>query len=204
MAGGDILGRSPHAPAPSVPMTGHRRLELERKTWIEPARQPITCADMTQEANPYLRDAVLTASPEQLQLMLYDGAIRFARLGMKGIEEQNWEQCFDGFSRAQQIVLELLNSLNHDVDRQLCSRVAGIYNFVYRKLVEACSLRSVAPAQDAVGLLEYQRETWLLLIERLKQERAGAAPLEPAREPRSDRSDGDLAAAGYGTLCVEG
>jgi len=159
---------------------------------------------MSQETNPYLRDAVLTASPEQLQLMLYDGAIRFTRLGMKGIEDQNWEQCFNGFSRAQQIVLELLNALNHDVDRELCSRMAGIYNFIYRKLVEACSLRDLTPAQDAVGLLEYQRETWVLLIERLKQEHGGAAAAEPARGPRSEPADGDLAPAGYGTLCVEG
>lgn len=159
---------------------------------------------MSQEANPYLRDAVLTASPEQLQLMLYDGAIRFARLGMKGLEEQNWEQCFNGFSRAQQIVLELLNALNYDVDRELCLRMAGVYNFIYRKLVEACSLRDLTAARDAAGLLEYQRETWLLLIERLKNERAGAAPAETAREPRPEPADGDLAAAGYGTLCVEG
>ncbi len=159
---------------------------------------------MSQEANPYLRDAVLTASPEQLQMMLYDGAIRFTRQGMKAIEEQNWEECFNGFNRAQRVVLELLNALNHDVDRQLCSRMAGIYNFIYRSLVEACTHRDLVPARDALGLLEYQRDTWVLLIERLKQERGEEASAEPASSASPTQARSELAAAGYGTLCVEG
>lgn len=159
---------------------------------------------MGQEANPYLRDAVLTASPEQLQLMLYDGAIRFTRRGMQAIEEQDWEECFNGFNRAQRIVLELLNGLNYDVDRELCTRTAGIYNFIYRKLVEACTRRDLAPARDALGLLEYQRETWVLLIERLKQERAGSAAAEAASGPQPPQVQNDLASADYGMLCIEG
>jgi flagellar protein FliS len=159
---------------------------------------------MSQEANPYLRDAVLTAGPEQLQLMLYDGAIRFTRQGIKGIEEQKWEQCFNGFNRAQRIVLELLNGLNYEVDRELCTRTAGIYNFIYRKLVEACTQRELLPANDALGLLEFQRETWLLLMEKLRGDRADApqpqaTPAEPAKS-----HDENLAGAGYGTLCFEG
>jgi flagellar secretion chaperone FliS len=159
---------------------------------------------MSQDINPYLRDAVLTASREQLQLMLYDGAIRFTRQGIKGLEDQDWEQCFNGFNRAQRIVLELLNGLNHEVDRELCSRMAGIYNFIYRKLVEACSLRNAVPANDALGLLEFQRETWVLLMEKLKQEQAGSVHAEPAAQTGAGNPEADLAEAGYGTLCVEG
>lgn len=159
---------------------------------------------MSQDANPYLRDAVLTASPEQLQLMLYDGAIRFTRQGLKGVEDQDWEQCFDGFNRAQRIVLELLNSLNYDVDADLCKRVAGIYNFIYRKLIEACSNRDVVAGRDALGILEFQRETWVMLLERLKRERAGQAPAANAVVLQSEPVDDLSAQAGYGTLCVEG
>lgn len=158
---------------------------------------------MSRELNPYLRDAVLTASPEQLQLMLYDGAIRFTRQGLKGIEEQNWEQSFNAFNRAQQIVLELLNGLNYDVDRELCTRMASIYNFIYRKLIEACTHRECMAAKDALGLLEFQRETWVLLIERLRQERAGVNSSQPADAPPPKKTD-PMASVGYGTLCIEG
>jgi flagellar secretion chaperone FliS len=159
---------------------------------------------MSQEANPYLRDAVLTASPEQLQLMLYDGAIRFTRQGIEAVEKQDWEQCFNGFNRAQRIILELLNSLNYEVDADLCKRVAGIYNFLYRKLVEACSNRDSVPARDALGILQFQRETWVMLLEKLKQERGRQAQPVAAVALPSGPAEEEAAAVGYGTLCVEG
>lgn len=158
---------------------------------------------MSREPNPYLRDAILTASPEQLHLMLYDGAIRFTRQGIKAIEEKSWEQCFNSFNRAQQIVLEMLNSLNYDVDRELCKRMASIYNFIYRKLIEACSSRELQAANDALGLLEFQRETWLMLMDRLKQERSGANSSQ-AGIAQSSKSGEETAVPSYGTLCVEG
>ncbi|MGQ9649178.1 MAG: flagellar export chaperone FliS [Phycisphaerae bacterium] len=158
---------------------------------------------MNREPNPYLRDAILTASPEQLQLMLYDGAIRFTRQGIKALQDKNWEQCFNSFNRAQQIVLEMLNSLNYDVDRDLCKRMASIYNFIYRKLIEACSSRELQAANDALGLLEFQRETWLMLIERLKQERSGVNSSQ-AGDAQSAKPGEETAVPSYGTLCVEG
>jgi flagellar secretion chaperone FliS len=128
---------------------------------------------MENPSNEYLRNAVLTASPEQLQLMLYDGAIRFSRQGIDGTQRKNWEDAFNGFSRAQRIVLELINGLNYEVDRELCTRMAGLYNYIYRKLVEASVHRDIERGNEAVKLLEYQRETWLLLLEKLRQERTG-------------------------------
>jgi flagellar protein FliS len=155
---------------------------------------------MATAPNEYLRNAVLTATPEQLLLMLYDGAIRYARQGLEGIENRDWEKAFLGFSRAQKIMLELLNSLNYDVNRELCTRVAGLYNYIYRHLVSACAERSVSAAKEALRFLEYQRETWVMLIDKLRSERAA----EPAvcREPvgaAHGSSNGD-----YGSLSIEG
>lgn len=155
---------------------------------------------MANASNEYLRNAVLTASPEQLHLMLYDGAIRFTRQGIEGIEKSQWEKAFTGFSRAQKIVLEMLNSLNYDIDRDLCTRMAGLYNYIYRHLVQACSERSVAAGQEALKFLEYQRETWVMLIEKLRQERAGSAKSAQATLG-SEQSEADSAC---GTLCLEG
>lgn len=106
--------------------------------------------------------------------MLYDGAIRFLKQGIQGVEASRLDEAFEGFSRTQKIVLELLNSLNYDVDRVLCTRMASIYNFIYRKLVDASLNRDVKQAREALGLLEYQRETWVLLMDKLRQERGGA------------------------------
>jgi len=161
---------------------------------------------MEKASNEYLRNAVLTASPEQLHLMLYDGAIRFAKQGIEGIRSQNWEQAFNGLTRAQKIILEMTNSLNYDVDAQLCSRMAAIYSFIYRKLVDASVQRSADIAQEALGLIEYQRETWVLLLDKLQQERVEAdaaldkAPGSFAEPPRESAVDPNV----YGTLSVEG
>ena len=153
---------------------------------------------MDEAPNQYLKDAILTAPPEQLQLMLYDGAIRFIRQGLKGLESRQWDQSFEGFSRAQKIVIELLNSLNYEVDRALCTQMASLYNFVYRKLLDASVQRDPKPATEALGLIEYQRQTWLLLLDKLRQERAGAE-LQAAR-PRQDFAE----VPSYGSLSVQG
>lgn len=142
----------------------------------------------------------MTATPEQLHLMLYDGAIRFTRQGIEGLETSNWEAAFNGFSRAQKIVLEMLNSLNYEVDRALCARMAGLYNFMYRALVESSVQRNPKRAQEALNLLEYQRETWVLLIEKLRQESASGGV--PARQGTAGGFE--PAEAGYGTLSVQG
>ncbi len=157
---------------------------------------------MDNPTNEYLRSAVMTATPEQLQLMLYDGAIRFTRQGIEGIRQKQWEDAFNGFNRAQKIVLELINALNYDVDRDLCTRMAGLYQFIYRKLVEASVDRNAAAGEEVLGLLAYQRETWVLLIEKLRQEREGRdAPAKPAAGPAP--SNDPTLQPEHGTLCLE-
>ncbi|HOB73608.1 MAG TPA: flagellar export chaperone FliS [Phycisphaerae bacterium] len=155
---------------------------------------------MANASDAYFRNAVLTAPPEQLHLMLYDGAIRFTRQGIEGLESKNLESAFNGFSRAQKIVLEMLNSLNYKVDPVLCRRMASLYNFIYRKLVESSVQRDPAPARDALKLLEYQRETWVMLIEKLREERTGTAA--GTNEPASPSPES--VEAEYGTLSVQG
>lgn len=123
--------------------------------------------------NPYLRDAVLTATPEQLQLMLYDGAIRFALQGRDSIEKKDYETMYLRLSRAQTIVMEMLNGLNHDVNPELCGRMASIYNFIYRKLVDACVGRKLEDIDDAVRVLRLERETWQLLVDKVTEARHG-------------------------------
>ena len=157
---------------------------------------------MDTPTNEYLRNAIMTATPEQLQLMLYDGAIRFARQGTEGIRRKNWEEAFNGLNRAQKIILEMMNALNYDVDRQLCTRMAGIYSFIYRKLVEAGVERSPAIAEEAIGLLEYQRETWVMLLDKLRQERSEQASPASSQSIAGDSSDAQSQPV-HGTLCLE-
>jgi len=130
----------------------------------------------TATENPYLRDAVMTATPEQLQLMLYDGAIRLAMQARDAIERKDYETSFTKLSRAQHIVLEMQSGLNYEVNRPLCERMAAIYNFLYRKLIDANVGRSVSDIDDALKVLRVERETWQILVDKVNKLRTQESP----------------------------
>ena len=122
---------------------------------------------MNQAApNAYLRNQVLAASPEQLRLMLYDGALRHCRAGRAGLEDKNYDTSFTHLSKAQKIVLELSNSLKPALMPELCEKLSALYTYVYRLLVDAGMKRETAPLDEAIKLIEYERETWVMLMEK--------------------------------------
>jgi flagellar secretion chaperone FliS len=127
-----------------------------------------------QAAQNYLRTKVLTATPEQLQLMLYDGAIRFGDQAKAALQAKNYEQSYTLITKVQKIVLELTSTLKHDQAPDLCGKLASIYNFVYRKLIDANISHESGPLEEALDLLRYQRETWVLLMQQLQKSKAGA------------------------------
>ncbi len=158
-------------------------------------------ASMTDKhSNPYLRDAVLTATPEQLQLMLYDGAIRFSMQARDALERGDYETSFDRLTRTQHIILEMLNGLDYDVNRDLCERVASIYNFLYCKLVDASVERKVEYIDDALKVLRMERETWQMLVDKLKRARETGELPEAAPHPGGEQAGPDEAPM----LSVEG
>lgn len=125
-------------------------------------------------SSEYLKNAVMTASPEQLQLMLYDGAIRFTLRGRAGLESKDYEVAFNGFERAQRIVLQLIAGLNRDVNPRLVDQMRSLYHFIYDRLVEANARHNIQAVDDALRILRHQRETWALLLNKLARERRQA------------------------------
>jgi flagellar secretion chaperone FliS len=126
-----------------------------------------------QGAQNYLRTKVLTATPEHIQLMLFDGAIRYAEQARPMLDQKKFEQSHTLITNAQKIVNQLLVSLKRDVAPDLCANLAGIYTYVYRKLVEANLSHKIASLDEAIRLLKYQRETWVMLLQELAKKKAG-------------------------------
>ena len=147
-------------------------------------------ADLRRHAtlsHEYLKAAVLTATPEQLQLMLYDGAIRFATRGLEALRAKDREGMFTALERAQLIALELSNGIRREVQPELADRMNALYQFIYRRLVEANLHQDERAIDDALRTLRYERETWLLLIEKIQREAHGGSPDQPsASEPATD------------------
>ncbi len=121
----------------------------------------------TQE---YLKSTVMTASPEQLQLMLYEAAIRYSTRGKEALEARDREGAFNALDRAQQIVLELSNGLRRDVNPVLADQMAALYSFVYRRLIDGNVQQDAQAIEDALRILRHQRDTWELLMQRLRQQ----------------------------------
>jgi flagellar protein FliS len=137
--------------------------------------------DRTAEAHTkaYLRTRVMTAGPAELRLMLFDGALRFAEKARRGLEEKDYEAAYEGISRCQQILLELINSLRPEQDPELCQRLSGLYTFLYTRLIDASRQRSAAIVEEVIKLLDYERQTWSMLLEKLAGEAEGGAPRPP-------------------------
>src|SRR5262245_58956842 len=109
-------------------------------------------------ANAYLRTKVLTASPEELRLMLLDGAIKFARQGRDGLAKRDFEASYNGISQARNIVLELLTTIKPQYDSETLERVKAVYVFMYTELVAASMEKNVVRLDSVIKLLEFERE----------------------------------------------
>lgn len=121
-------------------------------------------------ADAYLRTRVLSAPPEQLRLMLLDGALRFGRQARDGLVARNYESSYAGFTRCRAVLLELLSGMRPEVDAELCARVSGLYTYMITRLMEASHGRSVEAVDEVLKLLEYERDTWAMLIDKLAAE----------------------------------
>jgi len=130
--------------------------------------------------NAYLRTQVMTAGPLQLRMLLYDGALKFCRQGRAGLENEDFEQSYGNISRAQNIVLELANSLDHSQAPELCDRLAALYNYMYRQLVSANVQRDPATVDEVIELIDYERETWRQLMEKMGEESESQPPASTA------------------------
>lgn len=114
----------------------------------------------TYNMNQYQQNQVSTASPEQILLMLYDGAIRFTRRAIAGIEDNNPEMKLSGVSKAMAIIAEFSNSLNHDIGGQIAEDLDALYNFMMRELTSANLNNDLEKLKNVETLLMDLRLTW--------------------------------------------
>lgn len=120
--------------------------------------------------------------------MLLDGAIKFARQGLEGIESKNYEQSFTGVSQCRNIVLELLNTIRDGDDPDLAHRVRSVYSFLYTELIEVGMKRDADRLEKVIELLEFERETWVMLMSKLIEDRKSARSAPPDAESRASFS----------------
>ncbi len=120
---------------------------------------------MESARNEYLVTQVMTATPQKLQLMLIDAAIRSARQAQNHWKHDREEEAGECLLKCQQIVTQLITGLDSEQQPELVRQVAGIYMFIFRGLVFAHLRRDEDQLNDALLILESERETWRLFCE---------------------------------------
>lgn len=135
------------------------------------------------KANAYLRTRVMTASPEELRLLLLEGAARFLRQGIDGLNAKDYERSFNGISQCRAIITELLTSVRPEYAPDLVERIRSLYSFIYAELVEGSFSRDVPRLTKVLDLLEFERETWTLAIDKARQERASGTAASGSAMP---------------------
>nr|WP_226678949.1 flagellar export chaperone FliS [Mesobacillus jeotgali] len=124
---------------------------------------------MQKQYETYQQNSVLTASPGELTLMLYNGCLKFIHQAQKAIQEKNIEVKHINITKAQNILSELISTLNYDYS--ISSEMRRLYDYMISRLVEANIKNDSLILKEVEEMITEFRDTWkeVLVINRKKQ-----------------------------------
>ncbi|MCL6518698.1 MAG: flagellar export chaperone FliS [Armatimonadetes bacterium] len=108
----------------------------------------------------YVENQFKTASPGKLLLMAYDAAIRFAKTAAEKMKEGKLDQQSENIRKVQNIVLELISSLDMNVDRQLAENLYSLYSYIFDRLTHANIKDDQRALEEVIQILSELRQTW--------------------------------------------
>lgn len=106
----------------------------------------------------YNRNKILTASPAELTLMLYDGAIKFCNIAIMGIEQNDIEKTHKNIMKVQNIIEEFQLTLNFKYE--LSNDFNNVYNYLMKRLREANVKKDKEILDEVLEHLHTMRDTW--------------------------------------------
>lgn len=119
-----------------------------------------------QPYQAYKNNSVNTASPAELTLMLYNGCLKFIRYGKKGIEDQNMELKNTNIQKAQNIITELMVTL--DQNTPISKEIMPLYDYINQLLIKANIKNDIGLLEEAFELVEEFRDTWREVIKQTR------------------------------------
>ncbi len=139
---------------------------------------------MNPYLNQYQNNQVSTASPEQILIMLYDGAIRFANQAAEAIAERDVEKRNLYINKTMAIISEFNATLDHEIGGEIAANLADLYDFMLRELTRANLKNDAQILGPVLNILTDLREAWVQAAEIVKKEKtppgnAGVADHKP-------------------------
>lgn len=120
-------------------------------------------------ARTYRANAVLTASPGQLVLMLYDGILKALAIAQEAFKQpesdpRRIEAINHQLIKAQAIITELQASLNIEAGGEFARTMQRLYDYHHRRLLEANIRKQVEPVIEVERLIRELRDAWAQML----------------------------------------
>ena len=120
-------------------------------------------------AEAYKRQQIMTATPEALTLMLYNGCLKFIKEGVEYLAEKNYEASNISLQKAQNIISEFRITLN--MDYEISHQLMPLYNYAYDRLVEGNMKSSPEIIQEATDIMTELRDAWAQAMKKAREEK---------------------------------
>lgn len=113
----------------------------------------------------YIKQEVEGATKGKLVLLLYDGAIKFMRIAVKAIDDKNIQDSHNNIMKAQNIIYELMSTLNMDAG-DISKNLLRLYDFMVWQLIEANREKSKDKVESVIKLMSNLREAWREVVQK--------------------------------------
>jgi len=144
------------------------------------------------QMNQYKRMKIETASPEMLILMLYDGAIKNIKISLQSIgqEQPDYQTSSNCLIKAQNIITELMVSLNFEIGGDIARNLFNIYEYINYTLAQCNVNKNSENLDTIIGMLGDLRETWKEVIRINKEKYPNGIPraLGETAAPQSNQN----------------
>lgn len=115
----------------------------------------------------YNKNKIMTATPGELTLMLYEGAIKFCNIAIVAIEQENVQKAHDNIVKVEKIIEEFRATLNHKY--QVAEDFENVYVYIYDRLVEANIKKDKEILEEVLKHLRTMRDTWKEVMQKAKE-----------------------------------
>jgi len=125
---------------------------------------------MSYGLGAYKKTSVHTASKEQILLMLYQAAIRNCKRAIEAINEKKIAAKGEYIGKLQDIVIELNNSLDFEVGKEIAKELSGLYDYILFSSTQANIKIDSKPLEGCLQVLETLYNGWTDAIKSLKND----------------------------------
>lgn len=131
---------------------------------------------------------VITADPKKLVLMCYEGAIDSLKIGKQKLIERDYEEKGSALAKAEDIINELLCSLDFEKGGAIARNLDSLYNYMLRRILHADVNKDISAIDEVIGMLNELRSAWEEIF--CKQDRGTKPEAVELDEERRQQASG--------------